>query len=178
MINLKLLFTNTTQYTKDVYNEFLGFHSHKYHFTYVTYTVAVTAFILFGLILQVKYHNLSIAILLCCGLTGFILWRYFRPISTVKKEYESEKIRQEQKFTFKFYQKYFTIEDNKQYSNFKYYRLYKAFETPSFFYLYIDKTHAFLISKACFKKNNPEEFSKFIKKKCWWCYKYVKRKLT
>ena len=91
MIKLKLLFKNTTQYTKAIYEEFLAFHSKKYKFTYMGYTAMIVAFILFGLILQVKYHNYSIAILLCCGLTFFVLWRFFYPVSEVTKEYKSDK---------------------------------------------------------------------------------------
>lgn len=167
MIYLKLLFKNTTKYTKAIYDKFLAFHSKKYHFTYTTYTLLVVAFILFSLVLQVKYHNFTIAILLCCGLSTFILWRFFRPISDVAKEYKSEKIQNEQSFTFKFYDKFFTIEDLKVYSKIKYYQLYRIFETDDFYYLYIDKAHAFLMNKSCFKKGSSEDFSHFIKKKCW-----------
>ena len=162
---MKLLFKNTTRYTKAVYDKFLVFHRKKYHFTYTAYTAIVVAFILFGLILQVKYHNFSIAIALCCVLTFFLLWRFFRPISEVSKEYKSDKIQKEKEFTFKFYEKFFTVEDKKEISKIKYYKLYKVFETSDFFYLYIDKTHSFLIDKSKFKKNNPFEFSSFIKKK-------------
>lgn len=176
MIDLKLLFKNTTKYTKDIYDKFLAFHSKKYHFTYTAYTTFVTAFILISLVLQVKYHNFTIAILLCCGMTCFILWRFFRPISDVAKEYKSEKIQKEQSFTFKFYENFFTIEDLKVYSKIKYYQLYRVFETNDFFYLYLDKTHSFLLDKSCFKKGNVEDFSLFLKKKCWWNYKYVKKK--
>lgn len=173
--NMKLLFKNTTKYTKSVYNKFLAFHSKKYHFYYVAYTAIIVAFILLALTLQVKSHNFSLAILLCCGLTAFVLWRFFRPISDISKEYKSEKIKNEKEFTFCFYEKFFTIEDDKEFSKMKYYQLYRAFETMDFFYLYIDKKHSFLIDKSKFKKNNPSDFSKFIKKKCWWCYKKVKR---
>ena len=170
MIKLKLLFKNTTRYSKSVYDKFLAFHRKKYGFTYATYTIIVVAFILFALILQIKYHNFSIAILLCCGLTCLILWRYLRPISEVSKEYQSDKIQNEKEYTFKFYDNFFTSEDNKEISEIKYHKLYKVFETSDFFYLYIDKTHAFLVSKSKFKNNNATEFSGFIRKKCWWCF--------
>ncbi len=173
MINLKLLFKNTTKYTKTVYDNFLAFHNKKYQLTYMAYTAMVVASILFTLIFQVKYHNFTVAIVLCCGLTGFVLWRFFRPVAEVSKEYKSEKIQKEKKFTFKFYDKYFVTEDDKQYSKIKYYQLYRVFETSDFFYLYIDKKHAFLLDKTKFKKDNPSEFSVFIKKKCWWCSKKV-----
>ena len=162
---MKTLFKNKTKYTKTVYDQFLAFHSKKYHFTYTAYTAIVIA-----LILQVNSHNYTLAILLCFGLTAFILWRLFRPISEVTKEYKSEKIQKEKEFTFTFYDKFFIIEDEKEFSKIKYYQLYKAFETKKFFYLYLDKTHSFLLDKSTFKKNNPSAFSQFIKKKCWWGY--------
>ncbi len=174
MINLKILFKNTTKYSKDVYNKFLAFHNKKYHLTYTLYTGLVTMLILFCLILQVQSHHLNLAILICCCLTAFILWRFFRPISDITKEYKSDKIQKEKEFTYKFYQHFFTIEDTNEYSKIKYYELHKVFETDDFFYLYIDKTHSFLLNKTCFKKNNSADFSQFIKKKCWWCYKNVK----
>lgn len=175
MIKLKLLFENTTKYNKIVYNKFLAFHTKKYGFTYTAYTIIVIAFILFSMILQIKYHNFSIAILLCCGLTFFILWRYLHPISEVSKEYKSDKIQKEKEHTFKFYEKFFTVENKKEIFEIKYYQLYKVFETSDFFYLYIDKTHSFLIDKSNFKNNNPTEFSSFIKKKCWWCFSKKKK---
>lgn len=171
---MKLLFKNTTKYTKSIYDEFLAFHRKKYGFTYTAYTVIVVAFILFGLILQIKYHNFSIAILLCFSLTFFILWRYLRPISDVSKEYQSDKIQNEKEYTFKFYNNFFTSEDNKEISKIKYYQLYRVFETSDFFYLYIDKTLSFLMDKSKFKNSNSAEFSRFIKKKCWWKFKKVK----
>lgn len=173
VIKLKLLFENTTKYSKIIYDKFLAFHEKKYGFTYRAYTAIVTAFILFCLTLQVKYHNFSIAILFCCGLTLFVLWRFFHPVSEVSKEYQSDKIQKEKEYTFKFYNKYFTVQDKKEISKIKYYQLYKAFETSDFFYLYIDKRHAFLVDKTKFKNNKASEFSSFIKKKCWWNYKLL-----
>ncbi len=173
MINLKILFKNKTKYTKTVYDKFLIFHNKKYQLTYMAYTTVIVIFILSSLILQVKYHNFTIAIVLCCGLTVFVFWRFFRPITEVSNEYKSEKIQKEKEFTFAFYPKYFIVEDDKQYSKIKYYQLYRVFETVDFFYLYLDKKHAFLLDKTKFKKDNPSEFSSFIKKNCWWCFKKV-----
>ena len=173
---MKLLFKNTTKYTKPIYDEFLSFHSQKYHFSYTLYTCIIVAFILFFLIVQVRIHQFAFVFLGGCILTAFILWRFFHPISTISKEYKSEKIQKEKEFTFKFYENYFTSEDEKEFSEMKYRQLYKIFETPTFFYLYIDKTHAFLLNKSTFKKDRSFEFSNFIQKKCWWKYRLVKQK--
>ena len=171
---MKVLFKNTTKYTKAIYDEFLAFHRKKYHFSYLCYTLFVVAFLLFSLILQVKYHNFTLAILFCFVLTAFLLWRFFHPIYTVNKEYQSDTIQKEKEYTFKFYEKFFTIQDKREISKIKYYQLYKVFETSTFFYLYIDKTHSFLLDKTKFKNNSSNDFSHFIHKKCWWNFKEVK----
>lgn len=175
VINLKLLFENTTKYTKTTYDTFLAFHSKKYHFSYTLYTALIVAFILFALVMQIKYHNYTLAFIFCFGMTFFILWRFFRPISDISKEYKSEKIKKEKEFTFKFYDNFFMVEDDKQFSKLKYYQLHKVFETNDFFYLYLDKNHSFLLNKDGFKKKNSSAFSTFIKKKCWWCFKTHKK---
>ena len=91
MIKLKILFKNTTQYTKKVYDKFLEFHRKKYRMPYIAFNVIIIACILFCLILQIQYHNFNVAILICVILTVFILWRYLHPIFEIEKEYKSDK---------------------------------------------------------------------------------------
>ena len=168
---MNILFENKTKYTKEVYDAFLEFHSNKYHFSYLTYNVIIIGLILFCIALQVRYHNFTLAIIFCSILTGFFLWRYLRPASEITKEYQSDKFQKEQVFTFKFYQNFFTCEYGKQISKINYWSLHKVFETSDFFYLYIDKTHAFLLSKPSFSGNKSSDFSNFIHKKCYFRYK-------
>ena len=168
---MKLLFKNRTKYSKKVYNEYLNFHRNKYNLSYKFYTIIVALLLFFCIGMQVKYHYYSLAILLCVIFTFFILWRLFRPVYEVKKEYQSKKIADEQTFIFKFYENFFVITNKLQYSKVRYFKLYKIFETTDFFYLYIDKEHAFLIDKNGFTFGSAEEFSKFIHKKCLFKYK-------
>ena len=168
---MKLLFKNTTKYSDTVYNEFLTFHSNQFKYSYLLYTVILCAVILFLVIVQIKIHQISISVLLCAVLTVFILWRIFHPISEVTKEYKSEKIQQQVEYTFKFYENKFTIEDLNYFSNSKYSDIYKVFETDSFFYLYLDKTHSLLLEKNSFTQGSSNEFSEFIKRKCWLRYR-------
>lgn len=174
MINLKAFFKNTTKYNKIIYQEFLQFHSEHYKFSSTLYTATMIALLLFCVITQVKYHNFTLAIIFCIILSCFFLWRFLHPISEVSKELKSKKIQNEKEFSFIFYQKQFKIRDKLTYEMFPYYKLYKVFETPNFFYLYIDKTHAFLLNKSSFSIGSPEEFSKFIHKKCWYKFKKAK----
>lgn len=174
---MNILFKNRTKYTKEIYDTFLEFHRKKYHFSYLAYNVIIIALILFCLTVQVKYHNFTIAILFCCILTGFILWRYLHPTSEVSKEYQSDKIQKEQIFTFKFYKNFFTCENTKEIQKVQYYRLYRIFETDDFFYLYIDRTHSFLVSKTSFNLGKASDFSSFIHKKCFFRYRNSNKKV-
>lgn len=118
---------------------------------------------------QNNYYGL--AVILCACLTSFILWRYFHPIEKIKKEYHSDKIAKQQTFTFSFYNKYFKVYTKKQYSIIRFRELYKIFETDTFFYLYLNNEHSFLLDKTGFQKGTCLEFREFIKKKCPFKYK-------
>lgn len=41
MINLKILFKNTTKYSKNIYEEFLKFHGEKFKLSYTLYTATL-----------------------------------------------------------------------------------------------------------------------------------------
>lgn len=173
VINLKILFKNKTKYDKATYKKFLEFHSNKYHFSYVLFTTTIIFFILLCITLQISYKYYSLAIITCIAFTCFCLYRYFHPISVVTKELNGETIKKEKSITFKFYEKYFKVQDDLQLNIIKYFHLRKVFETKYFFYLYIDRTHAFIINKKDFLFGKSTDFSKFIKRKCFLRFKKV-----
>lgn len=173
VIDLKVLFKNKTKYTKEIYKKFLEFHTKRYNLQATVFNVIVIALILFLIVLQIAYRYYSIAILSTIIFTGFCLYRYFHPILVVKKELKGETISQEKSFTFKFYEKYFKVSDNINVNKVKYLNLRRGFETKDFFYLYLDKTHAFIINKKNFSIGKSIDFSEFIKKKCFLRYKKV-----
>lgn len=173
MINLKILFKNSTKYNESVYMEYLKFHEKKFGLKYTLYTAFIIGLLLFCLIVQVNAHNFTLAIIFCSIISGFFLWRYLHPISEVSKEFKSDKIQNEQKFTFIFYRNNFKVRAKLQTYIIKYNELYKIFETSSFFYLYIDKTHAMLLNKDSFSIGYADDFSSFIQKKCWYKFKKI-----
>ena len=65
------------------------------------------------------------------------------------------------------YDKFFVISDKKNSEKIKYWKLHRIYETEEFFYLYINKDHAFLLDKSTFTKGNTSEFLKFLRKKIW-----------
>ena len=170
---MKVLFKNITKYDKQTYDEFLKFHNDRFGhmYTFITLLIGIALFYLISM--QVIYHNITVAIMLCITLTVFFLWRLLRPISEISKEYKSDKIKNKKEFTFSFYEKSFKVRNQMDYEIFKYFKLYKIFETKDFFYLYSDKTHSYIIEKSGFTKGNPDDFSKFLKNKYWWKYKRI-----
>ena len=165
MIELEILFENKTTYSKKSYEEFLEFHRKKFRFKYMLFNIIIIATILTCIIYLVSFRIYSTAIIFCIFLTAFIFLRFIKPISDVKKDYESEKIFNKKTFRFIFYDNIFTIEDEENFFKLKYKDLYKIFEHNNSFYLYTDKTHAILIDKNGFSKGNYSQFYKFIKKK-------------
>lgn len=163
---MKVLYKNKTKYTKEIYSKFLEFHQNKYGKSYYLYTIVLIILLIFCIIVQSQSKNYLLAILTCAILIGFFVWRSFHPIRTIEKELKSKKIQKEQEFIFKFYDKYFKVYSQKIDNKIYYWQLKKVFETSHFFYLYIDKTHAFLISKQGFDIGTSEQFTKFIHKKC------------
>ena len=171
---MKIFFKNKTKYSRDLYDEYLEFHRKKYTLKYTLYTALVIFAILFCITLQVVNHYYSLAIILCFALTLFFLWRNLHPVYEVTKDYNSKKIVNENEFTFIFYNKYFKIYGRKEISELNYFKIYRVFETDTFFYIYVDKTHSLLLNKDGFTKGAPEDFTKFIKHKVLWKYNRIK----
>ena len=90
VINLKILFKNSTKYNESIYMEYLKFHEKKFGLKYTLYTAFIIGLLLFCLVVQVNAHNYSLAIIFCSIITGFFLWRYLHPISEVSKDFKSD----------------------------------------------------------------------------------------
>lgn len=164
---MKVLYKNKTKYTKETYSKYLQFHQNKFGNQYTFTTIITILFICFCIIVNFQYKNKLTGLILLVALFIFCFYRFFHPITLIKKELKTEKFEKEKEFTFKFYEKYFTISDTKNLEKVKYWQLYKIYETKDFFYLYIDKSHAFLLDKTTFTKGDLSEFFNFIKRKIW-----------
>ena len=164
---MKVLYKNKTKYTKKTYAKYLQFHQNKFGTKYRFITILILVLLCFFIITNFKYANKTTGFILLLALLVFCLYRFFQPISLVKKELKTEKFEKEKEFTFKFYEKYFTISDSNNFEKIKYWKLYKIYETNDFFYLYINKDHAFLLEKNTFTKGDISTFYRFVKRKIW-----------
>lgn len=165
---MKILFKNRTKYTKQAYEKYLQFHQNKYGQNYQFSTIITILLLCFCIIMNLKYSNYITTSILTITLVIFCFYRFFYPVKKVQKELNTEKFRNEKEFTFTFYKKYFIVSDKENSYKLKYWYLHKIFETDDFFYLYINKDHAFLLDKSTFSKGDISEFLKFLKKKIWY----------
>ena len=167
----KLLFKNSTKYSKMAYNKFNQFHNKNNVLKYELFTLLIIILLIYCIVATIKAKVVSLMLLFLAALIGFIIYRFFGPIHIYKKEVTKKVITKTQTFSFYFYDKYFKIRDNLDFYKQFYFKLHKVYETNEFFYIYIDKQHSFLVNKSGFTKGTPEEFSDFIKKKVLFKYK-------
>lgn len=165
------LFENETTYTANAYVDFLRFHNKKYNVPYMTYTVFWAFILLLCIILAfgsgARLQGVIITIILIC----FIIYRLARPRMIVDKEFKSDKLSENNVNKFSFYDKEFVVSNKKGKFSYKYFMLYRVFETSEYFYLYVSKENAFLVSKFAFSLGSAKEFSTFMKVKCKSRYK-------
>lgn len=165
---MEKLFENTTAYSTGVYKEFLEFHNQKYSLKYHLYTLLFVFALIFCMILQFSNNNIGLGIIFTCVLIFFILYRVFQPLLFVKKEASSNKIKKQMRNTYSFYDKYMKVTNGKDVVKLNYYKLHRVFNTPKYFYLYINKNYSFILDKNNFTIGNAKNFGTFIKKKTWY----------
>lgn len=168
---MEKLFENVTAYSSEIYQQFETFHREKYNFSYGSYTLFIIILLLFCSIANFSSNNIGLGFLFILVLICFVGWRFLHPYFLVKKETTSEKIIKQLKNKFSFYKNKMKITNKEGSFYFYYWKLYKVYETSDYFYLYMTKTHSFVLSKQCFTLGTPEDFASFMKKKTMFNYK-------
>lgn len=168
---MEIKFKNVTKCTSNLYSEFLRFHRKKYktrdRFTFLIILIAVIYMIAFN----IKYHNYIFVLAILIGAFLIFVLNEKHQKKVVKKERNSAKVQNQSEVEFYFYNRYyFVVKINKQRKVIRYYKLYRINSDNKNFYLYLDKTHALIVSKAGFVKGTPKEFKNFISKKCKFKY--------
>ena len=117
------LFINKTKYSKQVYKKFIEFHQNKYGRQYSLYTIVVVLLFIFCLAMQIIYDNFQLASIFILAIILFLLWRFFHPIKELKDELKSDKLQEEQTFTFSFYPNFFIISNGSEKNKCYYWKL-------------------------------------------------------
>ena len=168
---MEKLFENKTTYTKETYLDFLKFHNRKFNFSYMLYTVVWSMVLLLCIYLAFASKNRIQGVIVTIILAGFIIYRICRPKKVVNKELNSDKVSTNNINVFSFFDKNFEVKNQNGSFIYKYFMLKKIYETDTFFYLYVTRENAFLISKKTFSLGSADDFSKFLKKKCGFRFK-------
>ncbi len=165
------LFQNKTKYTEKEYKLFLESYKEEYALSDILYIIFYIAFFIFFFIVGIvsKEYLVSVAMFIC--LIIYIWFKFFRTKKKIEKEKESPKIKEAYITTFKFYKRFFRVQNKDGKAQVWYLKMYKVVETDTHFYIYISRDYAFIISKKGFINSTSREFGEFIKKKAWGKYK-------
>lgn len=154
------------------YIDFLTFHGKKFNFSYILYTIFWIFIFCLCLIITFGTGSRIQGVLITIILIIFIIYRFARPKFIINKELESDKLDNDDNAnTFSFYDKSFDVSNKEGTFSYKYFMIYRVFEVCDFYYLYMTKENAFIVSKHAFSLGNQKDFSKFIKSKCRSKYK-------
>lgn len=169
---MKILFKNTTEYSKENYNEFAKFHTEKFGIKTLIKFGLVSLCLLYIIIINLINKNwraIGIILLVCVIIYIINKIRLEKQVEDRKKTTKEKK-----KFTFFFYDKYIKVKCGRKFERIRYFELYKIFQTNDYFFLYTDEEHSLILNKDGFEIGTSKGFDLFIKKKC--PLKYKKQK--
>ena len=164
---MKVLFKNTTKYTKENCNNFEKFHVNKFGGKELTQIILMSLLFLYMLIFNIVYKNwIFILFVIILGIIIYFFKKY-KPTQKVKNKMQT--------FTFYFYNHYIKIRHKKNFERLTYFNIHKIYETDKYFFLYLDEKNSLILSKEGFEIGEAKEFSKFIKSKCPLKYRNEKK---
>ena len=161
---MKILFKNTTEYSKENYNQFVKFHQDKFG-TKTILKIGVIAICLLY-IFMVNLFNKNWRLIGILLIVGLVIYGLNKLRISVQTEDRKKTINNKKKFTFFFYNSYIKVKSGRKFDRIRYFELYKIFKTEDYFFLYTDEDHSLILSKDGFEIGTPEAFDLFIKKKC------------
>lgn len=165
------LFENKTKYSQKEYDIFLKSYEEEYATSDRVYMTFYILFFGLCMIFAFRKKEFILAIALLIGLGIYLWYKIIRPFKAVEKDKKSPKLSGSFTNKYEFYKNYFKVENPEGKAQILYFKLYRVVETKSYFYIYISRQYAFIVSKLGFTEGKAEDFSKFIKKKVFSRYK-------
>lgn len=173
---MKPKFKNITKCSKELYNQFLQFHANKYGKKYKAETIIVIIALIYMIVFNIIYGNILMFLFIGIIFIIYILYKKVKQKKIVKKELKTSKIKNEEDIIFNFYNYYFDVILGNKKQRLRYYKLKRIHNDERNFYLYIEETQAFIVSKNGFINDKSKEFDIFISKKCRFKYKKNRRR--
>lgn len=162
---MEKLFENKTKYSQKDYDIFI--EAYKNEFAKSDYVFILFNIVFFGLcmILAFREKEIFLGLAILIGLGLYLWFRIIRQNLIVEKTKKSQKVLGDFENNYEFYKNYFKVKNKDGEAQIFYLNLYRTIETKEFFYIFISRQYAFIISKQGFIKGTAEEFASFIKKK-------------
>lgn len=170
----KIIFKNVTESSKQSYNKLLEFHKNKFGIKTVLSTAILAICILYMIISNIVYNNWKIIIIILFSIILVLMLKKYIFNNEKEIKENNKRIKRHAEYVYTFYKHYFNIKVGKESQSILYFRLFKVYETDEDFYLYTDKDHSLILSKKGFVIGKQENFSEFIKKKCFLKFKKEK----
>lgn len=168
---MEKLFENKTKYSQKEYDIFLKSYTEEYAASDRAYMIFYILFFGLCMIFAFKEREFILAIVLLIGLGIYLWYKIIRPFKAVEKDKKSQKLSGSFINKYEFYKNYFKVENPEGTAQILYFKLYRVVETKSYYYIYISRQYAFIVSKLGFTEGKSEDFSRFIKKKVFSRYK-------
>lgn len=170
---MESLFENITEYSKDLYDKYIKFHSRKYG-------VQELIFYIFALVLLViltirGVQTLKWKMIVIWIAVFAIIYINRKRVFKSKEQYKTIVRKRADRVKYIFYDKYFETLYQGEVSKVSYFEIKKVFELSDRYYLYLDKSHACIILKYGFTKGEEEEFRAFLDTKGLFRIKKVKK---
>ena len=168
---MEKIFENKTKYSQKEYNIFLESYKKEYATSEYAYMIFYILFFGLCMIIAFKEGEILLGIALLIGLSVYLWYKIIRPAKLVEKDKKGPKVSGNFVNKYEFYNNYFKVENPEGKAQILYFKLYRVVETNSYFYIYISRQYAFIVSKLGFTKGSSKEFSEFMKKKLFLKYK-------
>ena len=168
---MEILFENKTKLSDKEYRVFLKSYQEEFSKSDIGYFIFNLFFFGMCMFFAFKENEKILGFALLIGLLVYVWAKIIRPTQSVKKDQKSQKLSGHFVNNYEFYKNYFKVQNSEGKAQIIYFKLYRVVETKAYFYIYISREYAFIVSKLGFTKGTPEEFSKFIKKKMFTKYK-------
>ena len=165
------LFENKTKYSEKLYNIFVQAYREEnaaYERGYIIFNLSF-----FGLCMIFAFieKEILLGVAIFVGLLIYLWFKIIRPAIREQKQRKSPMLSGNYVNTYKFYKNYFDVENPDGKARIMYMKIFRMVETKEYYYIYLSREYAFIISKIGFTKGNNLDFATFMKKKLFTKYK-------
>lgn len=163
------------EYTQKIYRDFFRFHTWSrmkwaYLFLVVLGALLLTVVVFLLAMGSNDYPLIGCSVFLAAFLLIYPWFAYLLPYRMWKSSYKYWGV----STVFSFFSDNMEVKNEQQQAKIYYSQLYRVYETAGYFYFYLNKMAALIVSKDSFIQGTPEELHIFLQQKLDGQYKIIK----